>query len=196
MIGFDADQDCSGVADAAVAAGAGFVCRYLKNLTLGEAKALSAAGLKIVSIFESTAERALQGADAGTRDGATAFNQAADLGQPYLSAIYTTADFDDAAADDATVIAYFTAFKARLGEYYKHGVYANGATCQAALDAGIADFTWLAGGMGMRGSREFKASGKATMVQDVGDKAGLDLGIDVDSDTAMSEDFGGWSLAA
>ena len=40
MIGFDADQDCSGVADAAVAAGAGFVCRYLKNLTLGEAKAL------------------------------------------------------------------------------------------------------------------------------------------------------------
>ena len=61
MIGFDADQDCSGVADAAVAAGAGFVCRYLTNLTLGEAKALSAAGLKIVSIFESTAERARAG---------------------------------------------------------------------------------------------------------------------------------------
>ena len=196
MIGFDADQNCSGVAADAVAAGAGFVCRYLKNLTLGEAKALSAAGLKIVSIFESTAERARGGAAAGATDGARAFLQASALGQPQGSAIYATADFDDAAVDDATVIAYFTAFKARLGEYYKLGVYANGATCQAALDAGIADFTWLAGGMGMRGSREFKASGKATMVQDVGDKAGLDLGIDVDSDTAMSEDFGGWSLAA
>ena len=196
MIGFDADQDCSGVADAAVAAGAGFVCRYLKNLTLGEAKALSAAGLKIVSIFESTAERARGGAAAGATDGARAFLQASALGQPQGSAIYATADFDDAAVDDVTVIAYFAAFKAALEGQGKLGVYANGATCQAALDAGVADFTWLAGGMGMRGSREFKASGKATMVQDVGDKAGLNLGIDIDSDTALSEDYGGWSLAA
>lgn len=194
-IGFDADQDCSSVAADAVAASVGFVCRYLKNLSLAEAKALSAAGLKIVSIFESTAERARGGAPAGATDGAKAFLQASALGQPQGSAIYATADFDDAAVEDATVIAYFAAFKAALEGQGKLGVYANGATCQAALDAGIADYTWLAGGMGMRGSRAFLATGKATLVQDVGDKQGLDLGIDIDSDTAYAEDFGGWTLA-
>ena len=198
-IGFDADQDCSGVAAAAVDAGASFVCRYLKNLTLAEAQKLSTAGLKIVSIFESTAKRALGGAANGTEDGARALEQAGLLGQPQGSAIYATADFDTTSAQQSSVLAYFRAFKVALEGQGKLGVYANGATCQTAFDAGIADYTWLAGGMGMRGSREFAESGKATLVQDVGDKKNLDLtGIrdDIDSDTAYAEDYGGWSLAA
>ena len=195
-IGFDADQNCSSVAADAVAAGAGFVCRYLKNMTQAEARALSAAGLKIVSIFESTAKRALGGAQSGTEDGDRALAQASVLGQPQGSAIYATADFGEKNTDDAAVMAYFAAFKAALEGQGKLGMYGEGAVCQAALDAGIADYTWVMGGRLMRGTQAFIASGKATLVQDVGDKAGLNLGIDIDSDTALSEDYGGWSLAA
>src|SRR5260370_940104 len=65
-LGFDADQDCSDVADTAVAKGVVFVCRYLKNLSLDEAQALSDAGLKIVSIWETTAQRALSVAACGS----------------------------------------------------------------------------------------------------------------------------------
>lgn len=193
-IGFDADQDCSGVADNAVAAGATFVCRYLKNLMLMESVALSMAGLKIVSVFETKAERALAGASAGTEDGARALSQAVLLGQPTGSAIYATADFGENAPDDQTVLAYFVAFKAALIGQYKLGVYGEGAVCKLVLDAGVADYTWVSGGRLMRGTQAFLASGRMTLVQDVGDKAGLNLGIDIDSDTAYSDDYGGWSL--
>ncbi len=196
QIGFDADQDCSSVAAAAVAKGASFVCRYFKNLTVAEVQALSAASLKIVSIFETTATRALGGAPAGATDGARALDYARQLGQPPGSAIYTTVDFGEGAVQDDAVMAYIAAFKAGLGGSYKMGVYGEGAVCAAALDAGVADYAWLSGGMGMRGSRDFADSSRATIMQDIGDKAGLDLGIAIDSDTARSEDYGGWSLSA
>ncbi len=95
---------------------------------------------------------------------------AAALGQPQGSAIYVTADFGETQIQDEIVLAYFAAFKAALQGQGKLGVYAEGAVCQAALDAGIADYTWLAGGMGMRGSRAFLDTGRATIVQDVGDR--------------------------
>jgi len=193
IIGFDADQDCSDVATDAVDAGAEFVCRYLKNLSIAEANALSAAGLRIVSIFETTAHRALAGAAAGKEDGTFALAQSLSLKQPVATAICATADFDVTLTQQPAVLAYFTAFKAAIADM-KLMVYANGAICQATLDSGIADYTWLAGGKAMRGSREFLASGRATIVQDVGDKAGLDLGIDIDSDTATVAEYGGWYL--
>ena len=194
FIGFDADQDCSSVADLAVKRGAAFCARYLKNLSAHEAMALSKAGLKIVSIFETTAKRALMGAAAGTEDGTTALDQAAALLQPQGSAIYATADFDEQTPQDQAMLAYFQAFKVALSGNAKLGVYGNGALCQTMLNALIADYTWLAGGSGMRGTRAFLAIGRATIVQDVGDKHGLNLGISIDSDTAASADYGGWSL--
>lgn len=197
-IGFDASQDCSRVAAAAVSAGVDFVCRYFKNMSLAEARALSDAGLKIVSIFETTAKRALGGAPAGATDGARSLDYARQLGQPPGSAIYTTVDFGEVVAEDSLVIAYLAAFKhaLTLEGIYKLGVYGEGAVCEFALDGRIADYVWLAGGMAMRGSREFLATGRAHIVQDVGDKAGLDLGISIDSDTSKDGDYGGWSLPA
>jgi glycoside hydrolase-like protein len=192
IIGFDADQDCSRVAAAAKAKGVGFVCRYLKNLTVSEAHALAAAGLKIVSIWETTANRALAGPAAGSFDGHAAMRMAAMLRQPQGSAIYATADFGETQGEDATVIAYFAAFKRAIQGQAKLGVYGEGAVCEACLIAGVADYTWLAGGMGMRGSRAFQLSGKATIVQDVGDVRGLALGISIDSDVANVDDYGGW----
>jgi hypothetical protein len=194
-MGFDADQDCSAVAPRAKAQGVEFCCRYYKNLSPREALALSKAGLKIVSIWETTAERALQGAAAGTEDGNNARDAGAALLQPEGSAIYATADFGEVATQDPAVMAYLSAFKTALGGEAKLGVYGEGAVCQAALGAGIADYTWVAGGRGMRGTVAFLASGRATIVQDVGDAQGLGLGISIDSDTAAGSDYGGWSLA-
>ncbi len=191
MIAFDADQDCSDVAEAAAKAGVVAICRYLKNLSADEAEAIVDAGLYVVSIFESTAQRALQGTAAGFEDGQKALAQANALEQPAGSAIYATADFDATAEQEKDVLEYFKAFRQALG-HFKLGVYANGAICASAAAYRIADYTWLAGGMGMRGSRGFAASGKATMIQDVGDKRGLNLGIDIDSDVILGPDFGGW----
>lgn len=193
-IGFDADCDCSGVADDAANAGAEFLCRYLKNLTPSEARAICSAGPRIVSVFETTAKRALLGNVTGANDGDRAAEQAIALGQPLGSAIYATADFGETADQDSAVVAYLSGFKAGLAGRFKMGVYGEGAVCQLALDHGLADYTWLAGGRGMRGTPEFAASGKATIIQDVGDAQGLDLGIGVDTDTAYPDDYGGWSL--
>lgn len=194
LTGFDADQDCSPVALLAFRRGAVFVCRYLKNLTQEEAKALTVAGLNIVTIFETTARRALGGAAAGKEDGQRALAQAQALGQPTGSAIYATADFGETEDQNAAVLAYLDAFDGQISGY-SLGVYGEGAVCQAALDAKIAKYVWLAGGMGMRGSRDFLQTGLATIVQDVGDAAGLALGIDIDSDTAYTNDYGGWKAA-
>jgi hypothetical protein len=184
-IGFDADQDCSRIAADAYTKGARFVCRYLKNLSAKETAALHAVGLAIVLIYETTANRALGGMAAGTIDGARARSQAAALGAPISAAIYATADFDVTAAQQEAVIAYFAAFGGG-------GIYGNGAICAAALAANVVKYAWLAGGMGMRGSRLFLASGHATIAQDVGDAAGLNLGIEIDSDTAYADDYGAW----
>lgn len=195
IVGLDTDTPVSAeVAFAAYDKGARFVCRYTKNLTPGEIQALSTAGLMIVSIFESTALRALGGAAAAYADARKARLQMEALGQPVGSGLYATADFDVTPAQEPDVLTYFTAFKSALDGHAKLGVYANGAICQLVLDKGIADYTWLAGGMGMRGSREFLAAGKATIVQDVGDAQHFRLGIDIDTDRAMAEDYGQWSL--
>jgi len=199
IIGFDADVDCTDVAAAAAAKGVRFIARYLKNLSLAEARAISAAGLQIVSIWETTAQRALAGAAAGDRDGAMAHDMAAALDQPQGSAICATADFDlrpgrRHADQMASVLAYFLAFKASAAPA-KLMVYASGEVCQAALDRGLADYTWVCNNR-WTGSPEFIHSGRATIMQDVGDYRSLDLGIDIDSDVALTDDFGGWSLAA
>ncbi len=193
IIGFDADQDCSHVAHLAATKGVKFIGRYLKNLSVAEVKVLSAAGLKIVSIAESTARRALDGYEAGLEDGANAQTKASTFSQPQGSAICATVDFDPVVNEEIEVLEYLRGFKEGAPEA-KLMVYANGSICQQALDKGYADYTFVAGGNGMRGTRAFKASGKATIVQDVGDAANLELGIDIDSDTALVEDYGGWSI--
>lgn len=204
IIGFDADQDCARVAHAAKAKGASFVCRYLKNLTTVEREALHAAGLAIVLIFESTADRAMGGAPSGATDGARALNQAKALGAPEGAAIYATADFDPTPAQEDDVLAYFAGFRTQIrgltatsGDLntfsgFALGIYASGAICQLALDQSVADYAWLAGGLRMRGSQAFHDTGRAAIEQDVGDKRGLDLGIGIDSDIALVEDYGSW----
>ena len=208
LIGIDADQDVSHVAAQAVDKGVRIFCRYEKNLTAHEVMAIFAAGraanckVGILLIFETQAKRALTGSIGGHADGVVAARMAVALGAPKGTAIAATVDFDASAEEQAAVLSYLSGFKqgiagAVFGKAdFKLGVYANGAICQVALDTGVADFAWVAGGSGMRGTKDFIASGKAHIIQEVGDHRGLNLGIKIDSNYTLiandPEDLGCW----
>lgn len=143
--------DCSTPLTAETAAkffadGYEFVCRYLvpsgsKRLTAEEAERISEAGLKIVSVFETTAERALGGREAGLADGASALEVAAEVGQPEESAIYFAVDFD--ATDDQmpTIIEYIQAASEATPNYLT-GVYGSYAVVEAVRASGACSRFW------------------------------------------------------
>jgi hypothetical protein len=81
------------------AAGVSFACRYLshspgKKLKLLEANHLSSIGIDLVVVWETTANRALAGHDAGVADATEALRQANHLGMPEDRPIYFAIDFD------------------------------------------------------------------------------------------------------
>ncbi|WP_028547403.1 DUF1906 domain-containing protein [Paenibacillus sp. UNC451MF] len=123
-----------------------FVARYLvppswKALTTKEVKSICDAGLQIVSVFETTADRALGGRSAGLKDGATALALAAQMGQLEGSTIYFAVDFDATPAQMSTVIAYIKgASDATPG--YNTGVYGSYAVVEAVYSAGACSRFW------------------------------------------------------
>lgn len=108
--------------------GVQFTCRYVshpgnpKNLTLGEAQAHAMAGIKNVTIFETTAGRALLGRDAGLQDGLSAQAQAIDLIQQPGAPIYFAVDFDIKPSQRILLDAYFNGVNAALKDY-PSGIY-------------------------------------------------------------------------
>ncbi|WP_248928501.1 DUF1906 domain-containing protein [Paenibacillus hamazuiensis] len=145
--GFDCSTPLTGQTAAAFAAdGYEFVCRYLvpsgyKRLTREEAELITAAGLQIVSVFETTADRALGGRSAGLADGATALQVAQAIGQPEGSCIYFAVDFDATGAQMSTVIEYIRAASEATPQYTT-GVYGSYAVVEAVLAAGACSHFW------------------------------------------------------
>jgi len=81
------------------AAGFDFVCRYLsrtgsKNITTREIAAYRNHGIRIVTVFEDTANRALGGGSAGVLDGQFCRQRLRALGAPSHAPVYFAADFD------------------------------------------------------------------------------------------------------
>lgn len=123
-----------------------FVCRYLvptgyKHLTLDEAEVIKSAGLNIVSVFETTASRALGGYSAGLQDGLTASQCADSVGQSEGSAIYFAVDFDATGEQMRTVIDYIRGANEATPNY-STGVYGSYAVCSAVIQAGVASRSW------------------------------------------------------
>lgn len=90
------------------ATGATWVARYFSNdptkdITSGEVQQYQAAGLGIVTVFETSTGRALQGAHAGAVDAQQAVNERAAVGLPNTASIYWAVDTD---TDYASVKAY------------------------------------------------------------------------------------------
>jgi hypothetical protein len=137
-----------------------------KNLTLGEAHALVAAGLRIVSIWENGfPDHAGYFSHAkGVFDGTSAYHFAQqNIGQPAGTPIYFAVDYDASPKEISGVITqYFQgvtdAFNTISGHQpiYSIGVYGSGLTCSSFLNSGMVQFTWLAQSMGFRGSKTFK----------------------------------------
>lgn len=166
--------------------GGKYIELYEKYATPQLVQHIFAHGLAIGLIDESTAERALAGYAAGKAD-AEAFlaRIPAKLGQmpPSSVAVAWTNDMDATPAQQATVLEYGRGYKDGLAGKLRVRCYANGAICAAAKAAGLVDFTWDAGGNGMRGTRLYRP--QADENQGVGDEAHLGLAISIDSDTAI-----------
>lgn len=118
------------------AAGYKFAARYLvpqqyawKRLTPAEAKAITDAGMQIVSVYETTANRPAGGASAGRSDGAAALKEARTVGQPPGSAIYFAVDYDAQPRDYDEIEAYLKAAASEIPGY-SVGVYGSYAVVE------------------------------------------------------------------
>lgn len=131
------------------AAGIKFVCRYLstagnpKNLTVAEAKALHSAGIAIVLVFETTANRALGGFAAGKSDASSALAQAHSLGVPFTVPIYFAVDFDATPSEQLAINSYLAGASSVIGKQ-RVGIYGGFYPVKRALDAGRAAWAWQA----------------------------------------------------
>lgn len=140
------------------AAGYEFAGRYLvpemgtlanKALTRGEAEALTAAGLRLLTVWETTASRAMSGAAGGAADGARALKCARALGMPESGVIYFAVDFGAQAADMDAIEAYLRAARGQTGEY-ETGVYGSFDVVEEMARRGACSrfwqcFAWSAG---------------------------------------------------
>lgn len=145
--------DCSTPLTASTArqiasAGYRFAARYLvpqeykwKRLTRAEAEAITAAGMQIVSVFETTANRAAGGAVYGNSDGAAALREAKAIGQPEGTTIYFAVDYDAQPDDYDAIEAYLKAAAAQIPGY-QAGVYASYAVVEEMAKRGACAHFW------------------------------------------------------
>jgi len=137
-------------AAALAAAGYRFACRYLvperyawKRLTRAEAEVITAAGMMIVSVFETSAGRPVGGAAAGSVDGAEALQEARLIGQPAGSAIYFAVDFDAHPVHYDAIEAYLRAAAAVVCPAgYEIGVYGSCAVVDEMARRGVCRHFW------------------------------------------------------
>ena len=163
------------------ATGATWVARYFsndptKNLTASEVTDYHAAGLGIVTVWESTATRALEGHAAGVNDARTAWSQRAGVGLPDTTVVHFAVDTD---TDWSSVAPYFQGVQSVLGSS-RTGVYGGLRVIQGAHAAGLR-YLWqtVAWSGGVWASF-------ATIRQ----PGGTTLSGGADYDTAESADFG------
>ncbi len=124
-----------------------FACRYHvpegyeKRLTRDEAEAITNAGLKILSVFETYAERALEGESGGREDGAAALKVALELGTPRCATIYFAVDFDAGADDMDALESYFRAAREEIRPF-EIGVYGSYYVVEELARRGLCKGYW------------------------------------------------------
>lgn len=131
----------------AKAAGFSFAGRYLvpetygKALTKAEAEAITAAGLRLLTVYETTADRALGGWDAGAYDGLAAKKCADAINMPPDGIIYFAVDFDAQEKDMPKLAKYFDGAFASAGGY-RIGVYGSYRVIETMKQHGVCDGFW------------------------------------------------------
>lgn len=180
--------------EAMTAAGVKFIARYLSNdpskdLTRAEATAANAADIWCVVVWETTANRALAGRQAGRDDALTALHKASALGMPDDRPIYFAVDFDASPADYPAIREYFIGAASPEGGLGKDrvGMYGGINPIKWAFDNKLITWGWqtYAWSGGLWDSRAH--------IQQY--KNGVKLGgADVDYDRAMYDDYGQWKI--
>lgn len=112
-----------------------------KRLNKSEAEAISAAGLKLLCVWETTADRAKGGMAAGAVDGVRAYNQALELGMPNTGIIYFAVDFDAQSGDFDAIEAYLRAARMQTEEF-EIGVYGSYSVVEAMHARGVCKGFW------------------------------------------------------
>ena len=129
------------------AEGYDFAGRYLvpasqgKALTKVEAEAITAAGLRLLTVWETTADRTKGGASAGAADGAKALKCAREIAMPTSGVIYFAVDFGAGASDMDAIEAYLRAARGQTGEY-EIGVYGSYSVVETMAQRGACTHFW------------------------------------------------------
>ena len=130
--------------------GYSFAGRYLvpnsgalawKALTKAEAEAITEAGLRLLTVWETTVERVKGGAAAGAADGALALKCAREIGMPESGIIYFAVDYDAQADEMPTIEAYLRAARENTEEY-EIGVYGSYSVIEEMARRGACTGFW------------------------------------------------------
>ncbi|WP_433199055.1 glycoside hydrolase domain-containing protein [Nocardia sp. CA-107356] len=177
------------------AAGYDFVVRYLsdggptlpgKQLTPAEADDLRAHDISIVSNWETTAARMLDGYDAGIVDARAGLAQVLRCGGRSDRPIYFSADFDSTPQDQLAINAYLQGAAAVLGAA-NVGIYGGFWSISRALDAGVAAWSWQTAawsGTNVEARRNIYQTSQQVIVG----------GVRCDVNEAGTMDFGQWDF--
>lgn len=172
-------------------AGYRFVCRYLtdggsglpgKLLTTEEYGDLQSCGVRVVANWETTANRMLDGYNAGVDDARAADAQIQSIGHPSHRPVYFSADFDASPAQQAEINDYLRGCAAVIG-IERVGVYGSYYTVQRCLDNHTATWAWQT--MAWSGGQ---VEPRAHIVQRIGTVTVG--GVDCDVNEAMKDDYG------
>ena len=180
--------------------GVQFVCRYIstwadpnipgshdnpKNITAQEVVALRQNDLKLVVVFETTANRALGGFAAGQHDAKSALRQLRAHGIDG-AVVYFAVDFDVPVGNLGTVAQYFAGATSLLGKD-RVGVYGGIRIVKHLLDNGLCKYAWQtyawSGG---------KWDPRAHIQQYLNGQRVA--GVTCDYDRAMAANYGQWPL--
>ncbi|MEV6767553.1 DUF1906 domain-containing protein [Nocardia sp. NPDC051030] len=182
-------------ASAIRAAGFDFVVRYLsaggpslpgKLLTPAEADDLRAHDISIVSNWETTAARMLDGFGAGVTDARAALAQALRCGGRADRPIYFSADFDATPQQQGAINAYLDGAATVLGRA-NVGIYGGYWPISRALDAGVATWAWQTvawSGGNLEPRRSILQTGRQVIVD----------GVECDVNETDRIDFGQWDV--
>ncbi|MEO7494088.1 MAG: DUF1906 domain-containing protein [Massilia sp.] len=174
-----------------------FAVRYYshsawKNLSLGEARALSAAGLQIGVVWETAGIKAsFFNRAQGLADASAALLMASQMGQPAGSAIYFAVDYNATQADlDGPISNYFTGVNAALqvssGAAYDIGIYGSGLACASVIGAGQASLGWLSQSTSFAGTKEYADAGSYNLIQGMPQRVVVDDGFELSIDPDFS----------
>jgi len=191
--GLDSAKSLAHVAAQLVAKGYSWVARYYFRsshfkdvLTAAEAKALAAAGLWVVAVYENgfPTTASYFTAAQGHVDAADAVLCAQHAGQPHGTPIYFAVDYDSApkAVDD-----YFRAVSVIVRNAgYTPGIYGNGVTIAHLKALGLVTHGWLSQSTGFAGHAAALETADIVQLPE-----GTVLVLDVDGDLSHGH-AGGW----